>query len=86
MTKLEKRRLVALANSFKKQSRKLMAWNIANREKCGHSLSPGSLGDEGWTQLFINDGSASALDCAASALLKLVNELDIKQQMKVIKK
>lgn len=59
---------------LRKEAIKCQRWNEKNRDKCGHSQTPDSLGDEGWNQLISNDGLYDGLSFAANTIEKLLKD------------
>lgn len=82
MTKLERRRLLALVKKFEARARKASAWAEKNRHKCGHSNTDDALGDEGWHRLHQVAGEWYAFDLAADELSILIAELENKKAKK----
>jgi hypothetical protein len=70
MTKREIGKLVGITKKLAKMRNKAEQWNRENSHRCGHSNTDDSLGDEGWRQLFINDGRCEGLDFS----IDLINE------------
>lgn len=74
MTNKEYKDIWKLIRKFDKERFKLDKWNEKNRDRCGNSLTPNALGDEGWHQLFLNSGRSSALRDASNLLVKFLKE------------
>ena len=79
MTKLERRRLVALIRKLDKKSHQANAWIKKNFHRCGHSDTDDSLGDEGWMQAHHLGGQLRAYEDAAYMLAHLVKQFKVKK-------
>ncbi len=66
--------LIQISDRLIKMAENLYKWNKDNRNQCGHSNTPDSLGDEGWNKLFRNEGMADGYLDAANEILKLVKK------------
>lgn len=72
MTKRESNQLLELVSNLRVKAFLARQWNKENTHRCGHSLDNDSLGDEGWNQLFENEGQARAYEAAADSIEQFV--------------